>query len=138
MNTPAMVRIKQHFNTNSILDIPATVRAEISKIALQEIIPSENSVAITAGSRGIANMKTILAEVVSELKRIGAKPFIVPAMGSHGGATSEGQKKIIEHYGITEAAMDAPIKSSMEVVEIGTTPDGVPVLLYDGYLRNSA
>ena len=69
MNTPAMVRIKQHFNTNSILDIPATVRAEISKIALQEIIPSENSVAITAGSRGIANMKTILAEVVSELKK---------------------------------------------------------------------
>jgi hypothetical protein len=129
MNTPAMVRIKQHFNTHSILDIPAAVRSEISKIALQEIIMPGNSVAITAGSRGIANIKTILAEVVNELKRIGAKPFIVPAMGSHGGATGEGQKRIIEHYGITEAAMDAPIKSSMEVVKIGTTPDGVPVLL---------
>jgi hypothetical protein len=129
MNTPAMVRIKQHFNTNSILDIPAAVRSEISKIPLQKIITPGDSVAITAGSRGIANLKTILAEVVSELKRIGAQPFIVPAMGSHGGATSEGQKKIIEHYGITEAAMDAPIKSSMEVVEIGTTTDGVPVLL---------
>jgi hypothetical protein len=129
MNIPALVRIKQHFDTHSIDDIPAAVRSEISKIALQEIITPGNSVAITAGSRGIANIKTILAEVVSELKRIGAKPFIVPAMGSHGGATAEGQKKIIEHYGITEAAMDAPIKSSMEVVQIGTTADGVPVLL---------
>jgi hypothetical protein len=129
MNIPAMVRIKQHFDTHSIEDIPAAVRSEISKIALQEIITPGNSVAITAGSRGIANIKTILAEVVSELKKIGAEPFIVPAMGSHGGATGEGQKRIIEHYGITEAAMDAPIKSSMEVVQIGTTADGVPVLL---------
>ena len=129
MNIPAMVRIKQHFDTHSIEDIPAAVRSEISKIALQQIITPGNSVAITAGSRGIANIKTILAEVVGELKRIGAEPFIVPAMGSHGGATGEGQRKIIEHYGITEAAMNAPIKSSMEVVQIGTTADGVPVLL---------
>ena len=129
MNIPAMVRVKQHFDTHSIQDIPATVRAELSKIALEEIITPGHSVAITAGSRGVANIKTILAEVVSELKRIGAKPFIVPAMGSHGGATAEGQKRIIEHYGITEAAMGVPIKSSMEVVEIGTTSEGVPVLL---------
>jgi len=129
MNIPAMVRIKQHFDTHSIEDIPAAVRSEISKIALKETITPGNSVAITAGSRGIANIKTILAEVVGELKRIGAEPFIVPAMGSHGGATGEGQRKIIEHYGITEAAMNAPIKSSMEVVQIGTTADGVPVLL---------
>jgi hypothetical protein len=129
MNIPAMVRIRQHFDTHSIEDIPAAVRSEISKIALQQIITPGNSVAITAGSRGIANIKTILAEVVGELKRIGAEPFIVPAMGSHGGATGEGQRKIIEHYGITEAAMNAPIKSSMEVVQIGTTADGVPVLL---------
>ena len=129
MNYPAMVRIKQHFNTNSIQDIPAAVRSEISKIKPGEIITPGHSVAITAGSRGIANIKMILPEVVREMKRIGARPFIVPAMGSHGSASGEGQKKIIEHYGITEAAMDAPIKSSMEVVEIGTTSDGVPVLL---------
>lgn len=129
MNYPAMVRIKQHFNTHSIQDIPAAVRAEMEKIKLQEIITPGASVAITAGSRGIANINTILAEVVAELKKIGARPFIVPAMGSHGGATAEGQKRIIEHYGITETAMDAPIKSSMDVVEIGTTSDGVPVLL---------
>jgi hypothetical protein len=129
MNYPAMVQIKQHFNTHSLQDIPAAVRAEMEKIRLQEIITPGGSVAITAGSRGIANMNTILAEVVAELKKIGARPFIVPAMGSHGGATAEGQKRIIEHYGITETAMDAPIKSSMDVVEIGTTADGVPVLL---------
>ncbi|UCH21490.1 MAG: DUF2088 domain-containing protein [Deltaproteobacteria bacterium] len=129
MKYPSMVRIKQNFNTNSILDIPERVRFEIAKIKPHEIIAPGNSVAITAGSRGIANIATILAEVVSELKKIGAKPFIVPAMGSHGGATDAGQKKIIEHYGITEAAMDAPIKSSMEVVQIGTTSDGVPVLM---------
>jgi hypothetical protein len=129
MKYPSMVRIKQNFNTNSILDIPERVRFEIAKIKPHEIIAPGNSVAITAGSRGIANIATILTEVVSELKKIGAKPFIVPAMGSHGGATDAGQKKIIEHYGITEAAMDAPIKSSMEVVQIGTTSDGVPVLM---------
>jgi hypothetical protein len=129
MNYPTMVRIKQHFNTHSIQDIPAAVRAEMEKIKLQEIITAGSSVAITAGSRGIGNLKTILAEMVAELKKVGARPFIVPAMGSHGGATGDGQKKIIEHYGITEAAMDAPIKSSMDVVEVGTTSDGVPVLL---------
>ena len=129
MNYPAMVRIKQHFNTNSIQDIPAAVRSEIAKIKPREIIAPGDNVAITAGSRGIANLATVLAELVSELKKIGAKPFIVPSMGSHGGATGEGQKKIIEHYGITQAAMDAPIKSSMEVVEVGITPDGVPVLM---------
>jgi hypothetical protein len=129
MNYPAMVRIKQHFNTHSIQDIPAAVSAEMGKIKLQEIITPGASVAITAGSRGIANINTILAEVVAELKRIGARPFIVPAMGSHGGATGEGQKRIIEHYGITETFMEAPIKSSMDVVEIGSTSDGVPVLL---------
>ncbi|MGD9227760.1 MAG: lactate racemase domain-containing protein, partial [Desulfobacterales bacterium] len=129
MNYPAVVRIKQHFNTNSIQDIPEAVRSEIAKLKPQEIIAPGNSVAITAGSRGIANFAVLLAELVRELKKIGAKPFIVPAMGSHGGATAEGQKKIIEHYKITEDTMEAPIKSSMEVVEIGRTSDGVPVLI---------
>ncbi|UCG06511.1 MAG: DUF2088 domain-containing protein [Desulfobacterales bacterium] len=129
MKYPAMVRIKQNFNTNSIQDIPEAVRREIIKISPREIIAPGDSVAITGGSRGIANIAIILAELVSELKKLGAKPFIVPAMGSHGGATAEGQKKILEHYGITEETMSAPIKSAIEVVQIGTTSDGVPVLL---------
>ncbi len=129
MKCPAMIRIRQNFNTGSIQDIPEAVRSEIARIKPREIIAPGNSVALTVGSRGIANLAVVLAELVSELKKIGAKPFIVPAMGSHGGATGEGQKKIIEHYNITEDTLDAPIKSSMEVVEIGSTPDGVPVLL---------
>ena len=129
MSFPAMVRVKQQFNTNSILDIPEAVRAEITKIKPREIIAPGNSVAITAGSRGIANIAGTLAAVVSELKKIGANPFIVPTMGSHGGATAEGQTHILAHYGITEEAMGAPIKASMEVVQIGTTSDGVPVLV---------
>ena len=102
-------------------------RSELAKINLRDVIAPGDIVAITGGSRGIANIAIILAEVVNELKKIGAKPFIVPTMGSHGGATAEGQVKILEHYGITEEAMGAPIKSSMEVVKIGTTSDGVPV-----------
>jgi len=124
-----MVRIKQHFNTSPIQDIPAKVRTELAGIQPQKIIAPGDSVAITAGSRGIANLAVIMAEIVRELKKIGAKPFIVPAMGSHGGATPEGQKKILEHYGITQKTMGVPIKSSLRVVQIGTTPDGIPVYL---------
>ena len=85
--------------------------------------------AITAGSRGIANLAVIMAEIVRELKKIGAKPFIIPAMGSHGGATPEGQKKILEHYGITKKTMGVPVKSSLSVVQVGSTPDLIPVYL---------
>jgi hypothetical protein len=135
MNLPAMARVKQDFNTNSIQDIPAAVRSEFAKIKPREIIAPGNSVAITAGSRGIANIARILAEVVGELKKIGAKPFVVPTMGSHGGATAEGQTRILAHYGITQEAMDAPVRSSMEVVQVGTTSDGVPVLVDQNALQ---
>ena len=129
MKYPKMVRIKQHFNTSPIKDIPTKVRTELAGIQPQKIIAPGDSVAITAGSRGIANLAVIIAEIVQELKKIGAKPFIVPAMGSHGGATPEGQKKILEHYGITQKTMGVPVKSSLNVVQIGTTPDGIPVYL---------
>ena len=70
-----------------------------------------------------------MAGIVRELKKIGAKPFIIPAMGSHGGATPEGQKKILRHYGITKKRMGVPVKSSLSVVQVATTPDGIPVYL---------
>jgi hypothetical protein len=124
-----MVRIKQNFETNPVKDIPATVRAEINRIQPEKIIARGQTVAITAGSRGIANLALIIGEIVRELKKIGAKPFIIPAMGSHGGATAEGQKKILAHYGVTREAMGVPVKSSMQVVQVGFTPDGLPVFL---------
>ena len=129
MNYPKMIRIKQHFNTKPVEDIRATVRSELNRIKPQNIIGQGATVAITAGSRGITNLAVVLGEIVGELKKIGAKPFIIPAMGSHGGATAQGQKKILEHYGVTKQAMGVPIKSSMQVVQIGSTPDGIPVYL---------
>ena len=129
MKYPKMVRIKQHFNTKPVEDISAAVRSELNKIKPQNIIGKGASVAITAGSRGITNLAVVLGEIVRELKKIGAKPFIIPAMGSHGGATAQGQKKILEHYGVTREAMGVPIKASMQVVQVGSTPDGIPVYL---------
>jgi hypothetical protein len=129
MKYPKMIRIKQNFKTNPIKDIPGAVRFELEAIQPQKIIAPGQTVAITAGSRGINNLAVILAEIVRELKKIGAKPFIIPAMGSHGGATAAGQKKILEHYGVTKENMGVPIKASMQVVQIGSTPDGIPVYL---------
>jgi hypothetical protein len=86
-------------------------------------------VALTAGSRGIANIPRILRAAVSFLKDLGARPFLVPAMGSHGGGTAEGQRQLLESYGITESFVGAPIRASMEVVSLGNTPEGYPVHL---------
>ena len=129
MAYPKMVKIRQEFKTTPIKDIPGTVRSELASLKLHGTIKPGSTVAISAGSRGIANIATVLSALVRELKEIGAKPFIVPTMGSHGGATAEGQKMVLEKYGITEETMGAPIKSSMEVVQIGSTPDGLPVFL---------
>ena len=129
MKYPKMIRIKQNFKTNPIKDIPGAVRSELEAIQPQKIIAPGQTVAITAGSRGINNLAVILAEIVRELKKIGAKPFIIPAMGSHGGATAAGQKKVLENYGVTKENMGVPIKASMQVVQIGSTPDGIPVYL---------
>ena len=124
-----MVRIKQHFDTKTIPDIPEEIRSTLRGFEPQKIISPGQSVAITAGSRGIHKIDVILKTLIDELKDIHAKPFIVPAMGSHGGATAEGQKEVLEHYGITEETMGVPIKSSMEVKQIGETLNGIPVFI---------
>jgi len=124
---PAMFKVKQCFPDEKIDDIPGTVSNEISKDAIKSRIPSGSSVAVLVGSRGISNLKEIVKSTVECLKQLGAKPFIIPAMGSHGGATAEGQKEILEGYGITEKYIGVPIRSSMETVIIGHTSEGVPV-----------
>lgn len=86
-------------------------------------------IAVTAGSRGVANIALILKTIVSFLKENGAVPFIIPAMGSHGGATAEGQKNLLAGYGITEKSMGCPIESSMDVKKIGKTADGRDVFI---------
>ncbi|MBI4573212.1 MAG: DUF2088 domain-containing protein [candidate division NC10 bacterium] len=126
MGFPRMVRVKQRFEGPRVHDIPRAVRETIASLHLADRVKPGQTVAITAGSRGIANIDRITRAVADELKALGLSPFIVPAMGSHGEATAEGQRKILEHYGITEASMGCPIKSSMEVVRVGEVK-GTPV-----------
>ncbi len=129
MPYPAIVRIRQHFERPRVEDIPAAVAGTLERLDLGRRIRPGQTVALTAGSRGIANIPIILKSVASFLKRMGARPFLVPAMGSHGGATAEGQRKLLESYGITEEFVGAAIRASMDTVQIGTTQQGIPVLL---------
>jgi len=119
MAFPKMFRAKQELLGPMLADIPAAVRETMRGLKLADRVKPGQTVAITSGSRGVANIDRITKAVVDELKTLGLKPFICPTMGSHGEATAEGQLKILEHYGITEATMGCPMKSSMEVVEIG-------------------
>jgi hypothetical protein len=126
---PQFVRIRQQFERPRVEDVPAAVAAALEKLELERRIRPGHTVALTAGSRGIADIPVILKATADFLKKLGAKPFIVPTMGSHGGATAEGQQKLIESYGITEAFVGAPIRSSMDVVQLGSTAEGFPVML---------
>lgn len=129
MGYPSIVRIRQHLERPQVTDIPAAVRRELEKLDLGSRIKPGHTVALTAGSRGIANIPSILKEVADHLKRLGASPFLVPTMGSHGGGVAEGQRKILESYGITEQFVGIPIKASMDTITIGTTAEGYPVYL---------
>jgi hypothetical protein len=119
MAFPKMFRVKQELEGPTLADIPGSTRESIRRLRLQERVKPGQTVAITSGSRGVASIDRITKAAVDELKTLGLKPFICPTMGSHGEATAEGQLKILAHYGITEATMGCPMKSSMEVVEIG-------------------
>ena len=121
---PKMFKVKQHFSNEKIVDVAAETRKQLEEAELKHLIKEGMTIAITGSSRGIANMNVILREVVGFLKENGAKPFIIPAMGSHGGATDEGQEGILEAYGITEAFCGCPIKSSMETVHLGDVYEG--------------
>ena len=129
MALPKMVRIKQHIEAPVVEDIPAAVRTELDEIEAASLVGRGDRIAITGGSRGVANIDIVIKATVDYLKELGAKPFVVPAMGSHGGATAEGQRDVLAHYGITEETVGAPIEATMDTVEIGKTADGLPVLL---------
>ena len=132
MQLPRMMRVKQRFDGPTLEDIPGAVREEIAGLNLSGKVGKGESVAISVGSRGIANIALITRSMIEELQALGAEPFAVPAMGSHGGGRAEGQREIIESYGVTEEYIGAPIRSSMEVVQVGETGDGVPVF-FDKY-----
>ena len=126
---PQMFRVRQHFERPQVkVDaIPAEVDSQLKQLQLEKRIQPGQSVAISVGSRGIANIAIITKAIVDHLKGLQAQPFVVPAMGSHGGGIAEAQRKIIEGYGVTEEFIGCPIKASMETVIVCQTDEGFPV-----------
>ena len=126
---PRVVKVRQRFPRPRVDDVEAKLREQVGRDEIASSIRPGMEVALTAGSRGVAGINVILRSLVTILKEMDAKPFIVPAMGSHGGATAEGQVEILESLGVTEEFCGAPIRSSMDVVELGETARGVPVYM---------
>lgn len=129
MNYPKMYRIGQVFEVPKVDNIEKTLNHELESIQIQSRIKAGSRIAITAGSRGIANIDRILKQLVHIIKENSAKPFLIPAMGSHGGGTPKGQLEVLKSLKITEKSIGAPIISSLEVVEVGKSSFGFPVLV---------
>lgn len=126
---PRMAAVRQVFDSDHIEDIPGEMRRELSREAVRAKIRPGMRIAITAGSRGIDHLAVIIRELVSFLKEQGALPFVIPAMGSHGGATAQGQLAIVHEYGVTEEFVGCPVLATMEVVKIGELDDGRPIFI---------
>ncbi len=125
---PRMVHIRQKFKTTRVGNVSQVVADQFKRPEVRSTVKPGMTIALGVGSRGIANIAECVKQVVTELKALGAKPFIFPAMGSHGGATPEGQRQVLEDYGVTESFVGCPIQSQMEVVELGKV-DGMPVYM---------
>jgi hypothetical protein len=120
-----MVLVRQNFPDRRIVDIPGEVHRTLEASGFVERLKPGATVAIGVGSRGISNLAGIVRAAVEYWKAAGMRPFIFPAMGSHGAATAEGQADVLAHYGILEAAMGCPVISSLDVVPLGVTPEGI-------------
>jgi hypothetical protein len=127
LHLPCLVPVEQMFPKTKIEDIANTIQCQFNNNDIKKKVAPGMKVAIAVGSRGIADLQQVVAAVVREIKHYGALPFIVPAMGSHGGATAEGQTEILAEYGIVEQNVGAPIVASMETVEVGQTDSGLPL-----------
>ncbi|MCH6268224.1 lactate racemase domain-containing protein [Neobacillus citreus] len=127
MSFPKMAKIRQKFQVESLQDIPGTIAEQFQQVNADEKIKPGMEIAITVGSRGINNIPLIVKSVADEIRKRGATPFVFPAMGSHGGATAEGQKEMVESLGVTEEFTGCEIRSSMDVEEVGVTSEGIPV-----------
>ena len=122
---PAFLHVRQSFPRPRVADLAGAVRDEIEGLLASASIAPGAEIGVTVGSRGIHGIATIARTAVDALKSRGARPFIIPAMGSHGGATAEGQRKLIAHYGVTEEAMACPVRGGMETRGVGRTPSGI-------------
>lgn len=124
---PKLFRVRQSFTNQKVPNIVETVTKELEKLNLESRVKPGETIAVTVGSRGIANIALITKSLIDSLKKTGAHPFIVPAMGSHGGGTAEGQTEVLRGYGVTEEYCGCPIKASMETVEVCQSNEGFPV-----------
>lgn len=124
---PEMFTVRQRFERAHLENIEETVRNQFMREEIRQKIHQGQKVAVAVGSRGIRNLALIVKTVIQEVEKLGASPFVVSAMGSHGGGTSEGQRKVLYGYGITEEAMGVPVITQTDVVKLGETKSGVSV-----------
>jgi hypothetical protein len=129
MGFPRLLPVLQRFPDRRLRDVADDVRRQLAASGFSSRLKPGARVALGVGSRGIANIATIVRSVVDYWKSQGARPFIFPAMGSHGAATAEGQADVLAHYGIHEAAMGCPILSALDVVSLGKTADGIEAFM---------
>lgn len=122
-----MMRVRQRFDKDQIDDLTKALKEKLHQEKITSLVKPGMSIAVAVGSRGVDRIVEITAATVAFLKELGAEPFIVPSMGSHGGATAEGQTDVLRHLGITEESAGAPIRSTMEVVKLGELENGLPV-----------
>jgi hypothetical protein len=129
MQLPRMATVRQRFAATALDDVAASVRQTLAEADLAGSIQPGQRIAVSSGSRGIANIPLITRTVVDCVREAGGQPFLLPAMGSHGGANPDGQKEVLASYGITPEAMGCPVEATMDVVEVGRLADDTPVLL---------
>ena len=125
MSFSRLLLVRQNLPDRSVADIPGEVTRQLAQAGFAARLKPGGRVAIGVGSRGIANIATIVRAIVDFWKSQGARPFIFPAMGSHGAATAEGQADVLAHYGIHEATMGCPVVSQLDVVSLGRTAEGI-------------
>jgi hypothetical protein len=135
MAVPSVIRVRQEFDRARLQDPCGVVAAGLKKLGAAGTLKPGARVAITAGSRGINNLVAMTRAAADAVKAMGGQPFIVPSMGSHGGATDEGQKNLLAELGISEASMGCPVVSSMAVEEVGRTGNDTPVFLDENALH---
>ncbi|MEH7335733.1 lactate racemase domain-containing protein [Neobacillus drentensis] len=124
---PKMAKVRVKFDDTKIENLEIELKEKLQREKIQKQIKPGMEIAIAVGSRGLDRLVELTAVTVKFLKELGAKPFIVPSMGSHGGATAEGQREVLAHLGVTEESAGCEIRSSMEVVKISELPNGLPV-----------
>jgi hypothetical protein len=129
MGFPRLVTVRQNFPDRSLKDIPGEVGRQLKNAGFASKLKPGSRVAIGVGSRGITNLAAIVRAIVDFWKTEGMKPFLFPAMGSHGAATAEGQAQVLAHYGITETSMGCPVISQLEVVPLGKTAEGMEAFM---------